>query len=64
MIDKKKAITGSKRESERVLGKSVEPLDASDLTPSLKFITDDLIGLLPFNIPDVNLFVISCQQYE
>jgi hypothetical protein len=41
----------------------VEPLDASDLAPSLKFIVDDLIGFLPFNIPDANLFVVGYQQY-
>jgi len=62
LIDKKKASTRSETDSERVLRKSIEPLDASNLTPSLKFIADDLIGLLPFNVPDVNLFVIGCQQ--
>jgi hypothetical protein len=63
LINKKKAPTRSETDSERVLRKSAEPLDASDLTPSLKFIADDLIGLLPFHIPDTNLFVVGYQQY-
>jgi hypothetical protein len=60
-IDEKKASARSETDSERVLRKSVEPSDASDLTPSLKFIADDLIGFLPFNIPNTNHFVVGCQ---
>jgi hypothetical protein len=41
----------------------MEPLNASDLAPSLKFIADDLIGFFPFDIPDANLFVVGYQQY-
>ena len=63
LIDKKKATTRSEADSERILRKSLEPFDASDLTPSLKFIANDLIGLLPFNVPDANLFVVGCQKY-
>ena len=59
LIYKKKALTHSKTGSKRVFRKSVEPLDASDLAPSLKFIADDLIGFLPLNITDANLFVVG-----
>ena len=62
LIYKKKTSTRSETDRKRVLRKSIEPLDASNLTPSLKFITDDLIGLLPFNIPYANLFIVSYQQ--
>jgi hypothetical protein len=59
LIYKKKAPTRSETDSKRGFRKSVEPLDASDLTPSLKFIADDLIKFLPFNIPDANLFIVG-----
>lgn len=63
LINKKMASTRSETDRKRVFRESIEPLDASDLAPSLKFIADDLIGFLPFNVPDANLFVVGYTQY-